>query len=651
MKITKRYMAIKKSIIKIFVFMILILQFFSTATPVFAQTTEEKNFLLMYFKEEELVVEAPTRSPKPVSQVPENVTVVTASDIELMNAHTIAEVLNTVTGVQVFMTGGPGQVALGYIQGSEQKHVAVFIDGVSLTNLGGDNVELGMIPVQNIEKIEIIKGPASSAWGSALGGVVNIITKSGTMENQGGTLSASYGTKNTGDYRAEARGKQNGLGYYLTAGRLQSDGLTTHMGLRDNNAYAKLTYDLTRKTTILFAFGYEKNDRDTGTIELFDQAFHNTWESMHSSFAINSAISKDLEVNVSIRTIRQTYINDTYVLSTGLLDVNAPTAHYVDKGFGSNLKEGYGSSAKLTYKNAFQTIVLGADYDDKKLTSNIIAGGEQGIKKWAVFLNDTLVFNKLAITPGIRYENTDTSGDATSPSLGMTYSLANSTILRLYAAKGFNIPGLAARFGDVTGFYVANPDLKAETVWSYQAGVETAALKYIWLKMSAFRNEIRDALTTQPTTTAGFPSTYVNKGRQRRQGFEVEVKTVPVYHFSVSAGAEIIDAKDLDTGERLPEIPTRVYDLGLHYNDEQTFKALLQGRYIDWNVHAPIPELQGDYGSFVFDLSMIKKIHERKNTSLEAFANVHNIFDGKQYPLAVYKNPERWYEGGLRYKF
>ena len=617
--------------------MILMLQLFSTAIPVFAQTAEEKNFLLMYFKEEELVVEAPTRSPKPVSQVPENVTVVTASEIELMNAHTIAEVLNTVTGVQVFMTGGPGQVALGYIQGSEQKHVAVFIDGVSLTNLGGDNVELGMIPVQNIEKIEIIKGPASSAWGSALGGVVNIITKSGTMENQGGTLSASYGTKNTGDYRAEVRGKQDGLGYYLTAGRLQSDGLTTHMGLRDNNAYAKLTYDLTRKTNILFAFGYENNDRDTGEYEPFDLSFHNTWESMHSSLAINSAISKDLELNVSIRTIRQSYINDTYALSTGLL--LAPPEHNVD--------EGYGSSAKLIYKNAFQTIVLGGDYDDKKLISNVIAGGEQGIKKWAVFLNDTLVFNNLAITPGIRYEKTDTSGDATSPSLGMTYSLANSTILRLYAAKGFNIPGLAARFGDVTGFYVANPDLTAETVWSYQAGVETAALKYLWLKMSAFRNEIRDALATEPTTTAGVPFTYVNKGRQRRQGFEVEAKTVPVYHFSVSAGAEIIDAKDLDTGERLTGIPTRVYDLGLHYNDERTFKALLQGRYIDWNIQ---PSFKGDYGSFVFDLSMIKKIHEHKNTSLEAFANVHNIFNGKQYPL-VYKNPERWFEGGLRYKF
>jgi vitamin B12 transporter len=230
----------------------------------------------------------------------------------------------------------------------------------------------------------------------------------------------------------------------------------------------------------------------------------------------------------------------------------------------------------------------------------------------------------------------------------MTYSLTNNTVLRAYAAKGFNIPSPGQRFGDITSFYVANPDLKAETVWSYQAGVETAFLKYLWMKVSAFRNEIRDALNSEPTSTAGTQFTFVNEGRQRRQGLEIEVKTAPVYNFSVSAGAEIIDAKDLDTGERLTDIPTHVYDLGLHYNDEHTFKALLQGRYIDWNDQTP---LKGDYGSFVFDLSMNKKIRERKDTSLEVFGNVHNIFNGSQYLISVYKNPERWFEGGIRYKF
>ena len=105
--ITKTHMAIQKQIIRISAFLIFMLQLFSTVAPVSAQTAEEKNFLLMYFKEEELVVESSTRSPKPVSQVAENITVVTAADIELMNAHTLADVLNTIAGVQMWRTGGP----------------------------------------------------------------------------------------------------------------------------------------------------------------------------------------------------------------------------------------------------------------------------------------------------------------------------------------------------------------------------------------------------------------------------------------------------------------------------------------------------------------------------------------------------------------
>ena len=104
-----------------------------------AQPSEDRKFLLLYFKEEELVVESPTRGPKSITQVAENITVITADDIKLMNAHTVAEVLNTITGVQMFLSGGPGSIATATIQGSDARHVAVFIDGVSLNNIG-DNV-------------------------------------------------------------------------------------------------------------------------------------------------------------------------------------------------------------------------------------------------------------------------------------------------------------------------------------------------------------------------------------------------------------------------------------------------------------------------------------------------------------------------------
>lgn len=616
--------------IPFFLLFILISSFLtSNFSPAFAQTTEEKNFLLLYFKEEELVVEAPTRSPKPVSRTPENVTVVTASDIELMNAHTLADVLNTVTGVAVFMTGGPGQIANAYIQGSDARHVTVIIDGIILNNIANNTVDFGMIPVQNIEKIEIIKGPASSAWGSALGGVVNIITKSGKSANQGEMLSASYGTKNSGDFRAEARGKQDGFGYYITAGRLQSDGLTPHFEVAENSGYTKLSYDLTDKTAVLFILGYERTNRGTG-LDATNDFFDNVAENVRSSLAINSSLNNGMELNVSIRTVHQEFTNK-------ISGAFPETDKFTDKG--------YGSSAKLTWKSASQTVVLGADYDNKTYESKDIAGESQGLTKRAVYGNDTLILNKLSITPGIRYDYTSSNGGITSPSLGIAYSIANNTVLRAYTARGFSMPTLLETFGDNI-LINPNPGLKMETVWSYQIGAETAALKYLWMKVSAFRNEIRDTIIPEPNPDGTY--TYVNQGRQRRQGIEVEAKTAPVYNVSLSAGAEYIDAKDLDTGLRAQNIPTNIYDVGLRYDDEHTFKALLHGRYINWNAD---PFNNGSYGSFVFDLNMIKKIYRRKNVSLEAFAEVHNLFNGPQYFVDTFKNPERWYEGGIRYKF
>src|SRR5271169_3704426 len=233
----------------------------------YSQPDEDKNFLLMYFKEEELVVESPTRGPKSITQVAENITVVTSDDIKLMNAHTLAEVLNTVTGVQVLLTGAPGSTAEAYIQGSEQRHVSIFMDGIPLNNLSDNVTDVGSIPVQNIEKIEIIKGPASSAWGSALGGVINIITKSGNEKGSYSVVSASGGERNTSDLRLETSGKRDSMGYYVTAGNLQTDGFRDHHNeFIGNNAYTKLSYDLTTNTSAILTMGF--NNIKRGALEI-----------------------------------------------------------------------------------------------------------------------------------------------------------------------------------------------------------------------------------------------------------------------------------------------------------------------------------------------------------------------------------------------
>jgi vitamin B12 transporter len=301
--------------------------------------------------------------------------------------------------------------------------------------------------------------------------------------------------------------------------------------------------------------------------------------------------------------------------------------------------EGDGASAKVLWKRGLHNIVLGADYDARKLESNTLASGVQKLTKSAFFVNDTMSFYRLSVTPGLRQDRTNTNGDFTSPSLGLTYKIADGTLLRAYTAHGFNIPPLSATN--------INPDLKMEKVRSYELGAETAALQYLLLKLSGFRHDIRDAIGRDAIT--GNP---VNSEKQERQGMEVEMKTAPVHSTSVSAGASFIRVRDLNTGETVPNNPQRTYDLGLQYDDEIPFKALLKGHYIYWNTApSPDPSFQGKSNAFIFDLHLAKNLRVHDKQMIEAFVDVHNIFDSSQYPLAVFRNPGRWTEAGVRYAF
>jgi vitamin B12 transporter len=137
---------------------------------------EEEDALALYSGWQEESTSA-SRSPKPLSQSPENITIVTARDIEIINAHTLADVLATIPGIQTHVLGGPGSSTYTYIQGASFPHTLVMLDGAPLNKISNFS-DVGSVPARIIERIEIVKGSASSAWGPALGGVINVITKS-----------------------------------------------------------------------------------------------------------------------------------------------------------------------------------------------------------------------------------------------------------------------------------------------------------------------------------------------------------------------------------------------------------------------------------------------------------------------------------------
>jgi len=621
----------------------LLLAFLCCTSPVHAESPaadEEMQTLRMFYRDSDLVV-TPSRTPKPISQVAENITIVTRKEIEAINAHTLADILNIIPGVQMDLRGGPGTQADPYIQGSDPRHVLVMIDGVSQNNLASNSADIGAIPVQQIERVEIIKGPASSAWGSSLGGIVNIITKNPVEDKKGsGTVSASIGERNTGDYRGEAAGALGKFGYYLSAGKLLSDGLTKNTAVDKENFYTKLQWNLEDQGNLRFTLGYDKGERGTGEFTLLDFSFRDDFAYLFSTLSLSYALTDRLDLDLSLRGATRDLDQSQKNLGTGVESVST----FRDKD--------YGGSAKVTWRQGMHQLLAGTDFDRGELTSNSITGSEHEIDKWAAFANDSIVIARFTLTPGIRYDYTSTNGDFVSPSLGATYKLGDHTIIRGYVAQGFSTPPFSATFGSDQQGLQPNPALKVEKVLSYQAGVESTFLKYLWLKTTLFRHDITDVLTR-----ASLPSgkrIAENSGKQLRQGVEVEAKTVPWHHTSLAAGFAFVAAEDRDTGKTIMDIPRYTYDIGLHYDDDAVGKGALTGHYIWWNADPIViggSTTTGKYSAFVWDLNLSKKIYTQDAVAVEAFFTAHNLFNDAQYHYGFFQNPGRWLEGGVRFKF
>lgn len=580
------------------------------------------------------------RGIKSISQVPENMVVITAYDMELMNAHTLADVLRTVNGVQLSTyMGSPGTASLATIQGSDLRHVTVIIDGIVINELADNIAIIGSIPVQNIEKVEIIKGPASSVWGSSLGGVINVITKSGSLNSKpSGTISASYGEKNTQDFRADVSGGSDNLAYYFYAGRLHTDGLMAFQRAFSDNLYTKLSYKLAGNTDVKFTLSYNRASDEEGNFPLYDDTYNkNSTDSLLATASLSTYINKDLQADFSLRTASRNinYIRTIY--STG-------ANNYGWKE--ENRKSG--ASVKLLWDQPNNKVVIGADYDNLALTSASYTNGSQAENKWAIFANDTITLGKLSVTPGIRVDSSEMLNSFISPSLGITYALGQKTILRLSASRGFSEPTVSYKSAD-SEFYRHNADLKPEEVWSYQAGAETSVLEYLWLKVTAFRHEIKDGMTFQVLDTNTWTWTYVNTDKLRRQGAEIELRTLPFYNITLSADASFIEATNMTTGEDVKDNPTNTYSVALQYDDRKSLKGLIKGYYIWWN--GEDGSYLGKYSSMVFDVNVIKTLCRNKDTALELYLAGHNIFNGSQYWTVEYANAPRWFEAGVKYKF
>lgn len=622
-------------------FFVLLALLLSGRTPVFAEddSIEELGFI----DPAEVTAVSPPRSPRPSSKIAENVTVITADEIARLNAHTLADVLQTVPGIQLDYHRTPGTFSYFNLQGALNTTVLVLIDGIRQNDFDQNYALPGLIPVQHIERIEIIKGAASAAWGSALGGVINIITKTpNTDQPASGMVSGSIGSKFTADSRVELSGSPDGFDYYLTAGHLRSDGLSPNTATTMNSLYGKLSFLLPDKGRVTFGLSHLRAAPGLDEADTVAWGFvhdNNEYRRTNSFLNLNQPLGGTLNLDIS------GYITDRDDHTKfGGRDDQGAIAFYGDytardSSIGTNIHLTWGDAQK-NLKTGFEYAHVQASFKD--LLSSAPPSDYTGYDlkswdRWALYGNGVYSIGNFSIIPGIRYDASGLFGDNLSYTLGATYQLGEKTTLRAYGAEGYSLP--AVRYNGSQ----AAPLQKIKTV---QSGIESGTVPYLWLKGTYFYNTLRNS------QSAGVAFTTTN---QDRQGFEVEARTTPFYNLSLASGYTYLYATDSDTGKRLQTdsgqaVPPHLVKLALNYsNTDLGLRGVVTGNYVWWNASA---DTMAKDGGMIWDLHLSWKLCQKSQLSPELFFTGHNLFNGVQTTdTELYKNAGRWFDGGLRVNF
>lgn len=589
-----------------------------------------------------------TRSLQKISRVTENVEIITREELDRWPVSDLDEALGMMNGIVVQDVGNIGQTATAQIYGSKPREVRVMVDGIpfNATTTGGI-ADLSQIPLDMVEKIEIIKGASSSVWGSAMGGVINIITRpAGKTRIPHGEGSVSFGNFGTQRQRGEVNGALGLLHYYGFGSHLESGGFRPNSDEYEKRSFLKTDIPITDLLMASGSFGYSESK--ISEFELPDigitgkRKVISRYGNAGATFSPSENFHTDFFYKISERAFRRDSL--LYPSNTFFQRSKAQSLiHEISLNSVWNMTEN-------------QTLVVGSDlgvelYRDAvfRASSTPFDTNKESTRQ-GYFVNYQLSWKNLDTTLGTRLDATNSYGANLDPSFGLAYRLPFwKTRLKGNVSRAFNAPSLVDRYLSV-GTTVANPDLEAEKAVVYNLGLETEPQKWIHGQATFFQTFLKDSIMTLRRSDG--LNQPVNISKERRTGFETELKLGPWFGFTPSYGTTYVMAVD-GKGVPLMSRPRFTQDIKLNYATiirGFDFNAHMAGRYMDLVQYSgftpPVDK------TFIFDGKISLTFPEVLYGRLGIFLLVNNLFnedfsfDGGREP-----NPKRNFEGGVRFQF
>ncbi len=451
----------------------------------------------------ELSIVTPTRMPQAMDKTIADTTVLNEEDIRKSGAADVPTILRDVAGVEFSQNGGTGKSSGLYLRGTDSTHVLILVDGVRINSATTGTTALDQLMLDQVERIEVVRGNVSSLYGSeAIGGVIQIFTKRGRGA-LAANVSTGVGSQGTRRLSTGFGGAADGTDFHVQLSTFRTDGVSAlnpalvpganpdRDGYRNNSMSANVGHAFNPDHRVSAAlFGSNGNNQ-------YDNAFNlnrtdvNTnrnqmWKlSLASDDQINETWNSKLQLANGVDQYRD-YLN------------GQPTA------FGSLYQT---SSNQFSWQNALhmddsKQLLLGAESLQQKVSSDINPGYLQNSRTVnSVFAGYTGRYDVHQLQANLRQDRNSQYGNATTGLLGYGYSFTDAWRTTASYSTAFKAP----TFNDLYYPGGGNPTLQPEHARSLEAGLHYTA-RGQQLDAVYFDNRIRDLIS-------GWPPINVNKAR------------------------------------------------------------------------------------------------------------------------------------------
>lgn len=528
------------------------------------------------------VVVTATKTKEKRKDISNSMVLKDSGDIQEAPADNLGELLANEPGIDWRTYGDYGGAAQAFqIRGMESSEALVMVNGLSLNSPSLGQADVGGILLNNIERVEVVKGSGSLLYGSgAMAGTINVITKSPNRERMDLAVRAGYGSQDTYQLSAE-----NGmfvtrdLGYYLTANHLVTDGHRDNGDLTHNDASLKLVLDKGDALNINL-YG-QIVDREFGTPGIHppegteDYYLPATGERLYSSESASlkgNSDSQDIHSRLEIQSrplqwlrwrIAGKYIR-TESIHESWLNADTYSGDLAGEGTRStviNTVPGAEADVEIQPLQG-ATMLIGTDFQDHEWDTKSTDLNRDGSAKGADTTNDADLYSLgtfaegqyrplkyIKLQAGLRQEHHSTFGTEYLPRYGLILNPFESTAIKFNRGKHFKAPTPNDLFWPETSFVRGNPDLSPQTGWHTDVTAEQQlAQDRLFLTATYFNWNIRDKITWAPNPA--FPGPFgdkwtpTNLNRSRAYGFEAGVRYDPSRHLTLEAGYTRTMAKE-----------------------------------------------------------------------------------------------------------